>query len=143
MFISFYYPLDSSSVTPKSIYLGHKSRIKFKCWRSCVMTNIGDPEKVQDWRFHNTFATHNSSLPTMYMMLKTHKLNSNASFNEVVWDSFKMRPIVSYRGSPSEKVGWLINYMLTPLMGAIPSHLRNIHSQIECLRNIPSDELRG
>ena len=76
-------------------------------------------------------------------MLKTHKLNSNASFNEAAWDSFKMRPLVSYRGSPSEKVGRLINYMLTPLMGAIPSHLRDIHSQIEYLRNIPSDELRG
>ena len=100
-------------------------------------------DKIQDWRFHKTFSTHHSSLPTMYVMLKTHKLSPDTNISEVPWDSFKVRPIVSCCGSPSEKVGWLINYMLTPLMDAIPSHLHDIHSHLEYLRNIPSDELKG
>ena len=28
-------------------------------------------DKIQDWRFHKNFSTHHSSLPTMYVMLKT------------------------------------------------------------------------
>ena len=76
----------------------------------------------------------------MYVMVKTHKLSHDTNISEVPWDSFKVRPIVSCCGS---LVGWLINYMLTPLMDVIPSHLRDIHSYLEYLRNIPSDELKG
>ena len=47
-------------------------------------------DKIQDWRFHKTFAIHNSSLPTMYVMLKTHKLDPDANMCETPWDSFKV-----------------------------------------------------
>ena len=42
-------------------------------------------DKIQDWRFHKTFSTHHSSLPTMYVMLKTHKLSPDANISEVPW----------------------------------------------------------
>ena len=62
-------------------------------------------DKIQDWRFHKTFATHNSSLPTMYMILKTHKLDPDANMSETPWDSFKVSILLWI----SVREDWLAN----------------------------------
>eukprot|EP00116_Pleurobrachia_bachei_P002696 sb/3462958/ len=95
---------------------------------------------------YNTFRTLHSSLPTMYVLVKTHKIN---------WDSFKtdckndiinnckVRPIVSCCGGPTEKLAWIVTSILSPLLKHVPSNLQNIHEHLSMLQGIPKEELAG
>ena len=74
----------------------------------------------------------NTQLPTMYVLLKTHKFRvSEISSSEDVIDTCKVRPIVSCCNGPSEKLAWLVTYILTPLLQHVPSHLSDIHQHLE------------
>ena len=55
----------------------------------------------------------------------------------------KARPIVSCSDSPTEKLAWVVSHCINPLLKHVPCHLFNIHSHLEILRSIPSEELAG
>jgi len=94
-------------------------------------------------KFVNLLSTHHTSLPTMYTLIKTHKLDPNIDISTVDKFDLKVRPIVSCTNSPTEKLAWLVTHILKPLLHHVPTHLSNIHSHLELISNLPIDELRG
>lgn len=46
-------------------------------------------------------------------------------------------------GSPTEKLAWLCTKVLSSLLDHVPSHLRDIHSHLERLKQVSPEDLRG
>lgn len=90
------------------------------------------------------FKVHTTQLPTMYVLIKTHKFNISAiTENSDLSRICKVRPIVSCCGSPTEKLAWICTKVLSSLLDHIPSHLRDTHSHLERLKQLSPGELRG
>jgi hypothetical protein len=53
-----------------------------------------------------TYITNNSSIPTFYHLIKTHKPGPN----------IKIRPIVSNVNGPTHKIAWMLSKILKPLI---------------------------
>ena len=87
--------------------------------------------------------THHSTLPTMYTLLKTHKVPPDIDLTTLDPHDLKVRPIVSCSGSPTEKLAWLITNIIKPLLHHIPTHLFNIHTHLDILASIHPDELKS
>jgi len=66
---------------------------------------------------------------TFYHLIKTHK-NGN-----------KIRPIISGVGGPFDKIGWLIQKILSPLLKKVPAHLENTEQLINSLLVTPKTEM--
>ena len=80
----------------------------------------------------------------MYVFLKTHKFAVHEIQSSVdIVSKCKVRPIVSYCSSPTEKLAWLCtySYILIPLLGMIPCHLKNIHDHLNRLAFLTPQEL--
>ena len=78
----------------------------------------------------------------MYVLLKTHKFRvSETSSSEDVIDTCEVRPIVSCCNGPSEKLAWLVTYILTPLLQHVPSYLSDIHQHLENLSTVSPEEI--
>ena len=104
-------------------------------------------------RFSDLFISRDTTLPTLYILIKTHKMradyfnfNSNSNIDtdlsEPVLSDFKVRPIVSCCGSPTEKLAWIVTTILSPLLRHVPSHLSNIHDHLSTLHDIPPTQLQ-
>ena len=90
------------------------------------------------------FISHNTQLPTMYVLLKTHKFQvSDISSINDIFEKCKVRPIVSCCGSPCEKLAWLCTHILSELLNHVPSHLNNIFEHLNKLTDIPPAQLEG
>ena len=71
------------------------------------------------------FLSYNTQLPTLYILLKTHKFDvTSLNSNSDIINNCKVRPIVSCCGSPTEKLAWLATHLLTPLLNHVPTHLK-------------------
>ena len=103
-----------------------------------IASNHSYPSKVT-----MSLEVHHTSLPTMYSLLKTHKIPPGVDPGSLSITQFKTRPIVSCSGSPTEKLAWLISRIISPLLKHIPPHLFNIHSHLETLRSLSSTDLPG
>ena len=96
-----------------------------------------------DKKFSQVFFTHHSSLPTMYTLVKTHKISPDTDLSTLTVQDIKARPIVSCSNSPTEKLAWVISHCIKPLLKHIPCYLANIHAHLERLHSIPREELEG
>ena len=80
-------------------------RLESKCnnlWRQiCSRRSL-------DSKMSRAFKVSNTQLPTMYVLVKTHKFDVNeiCSLSDIV-DKCKVRPIVSCCSSPTEKLAQL------------------------------------
>ena len=97
-----------------------------------------------DSKLRNLFTVHNSQLPTMYVLVKTHKFNTeHLATREDILDICKLRPIVSCCGSPTEKLSWICTTILSPLLNFVTSHLQHAYNHLDSLRSLSPDQLRG
>ena len=64
-------------------------------------------------RCERSFVSNNTRLATFHHVIKTHKPGPE----------LKIRPIVASRGSPTEKITWLLKIVLSPLLNSVPAHL--------------------
>ncbi|XGW09965.1 hypothetical protein V3C99_011891 [Haemonchus contortus] len=71
--------------------------------------------------------------PVLHVLIKTHKLapNTHASLDP---SDFKVRPIISNVGGPTDRISWLLNLVLTQLLTFIPAHLSNTRRFLDQLR---------
>uniref|UniRef100_A0A7I4YC46 Reverse transcriptase domain-containing protein n=1 Tax=Haemonchus contortus TaxID=6289 RepID=A0A7I4YC46_HAECO len=71
--------------------------------------------------------------PVLYVLIKTHKLapNTHASLDP---SDFKVRPIISNVGGPTDRISWLLNLVLTQLLTFVPAHLSNTRRFLDQLR---------
>ena len=94
--------------------------------------------------FVKLFVSHHSQLPTLYVLVKTHKFNVNEiCTNRDIQAKCKVRAIVSCCSSPTEKLAWLCTEILSPLLNLVPSHLNNIYDHLSTLNSLTSQELAG
>ena len=49
--------------------------------------------------------------------------------------SFRVRPIISYVGGPTDRIAWFINLTLFQLLRYIPAHLSNTQMFLDNLRS--------
>ena len=90
------------------------------------------------------FKAHNTALPTLYVLLKTHKFETaEITSDSDILGTCKVRPIVSCCGSPTEKIAWLVTTILSPLLNEVPSHLQDIGAHLKLLTDLPLNKLRG
>ena len=90
------------------------------------------------------YKVHTTQLPTMYVLIKTHKFNtSEITESSDLSRICKVRPIVSCCGSPTEKLAWICTKVLSTLLDYVPSHLRDTHSHLQRLNQLSPEELRG
>ena len=147
-------------VAPTRMYAGREQPIakptdttfnrQLKAKRLLLETNanklwsqICDNHKF-DNRVRSLLQSHNTSLPTMYVLIKTHKFDVNHITSPAdVSSMVKVRPIVSCSGSPTEKLAWLCTTILSPLLDHVPCHLQNIHKHLELLSTLSSEQLKG
>ena len=94
-------------------------------------------------KFAALFYAYNTTLPTLYTLVKTHRIPPGVDITSKSLEELKVRPIVSCSGSPSEKLATLATKIITPLLDFIPCHLKNIHEQLEIFKRINPDELSG
>ena len=67
-----------------------------------VWENICQRRNVPS-KFRDLFLNHNTTLPTLYTLIKTHKIPPDSNLNDLKFNDLKVRPIVSFSGSPTEK----------------------------------------
>ncbi|KAK6735385.1 hypothetical protein RB195_018537 [Necator americanus] len=77
--------------------------------------------------------------PVLYLLIKTHKLSSFAFLSEDP-DVFKVRPIISNVGGPTDRISWLLNAILAPLLKYVPAHLSNTNMFLEQLKRVRSEK---
>ncbi|KAK6739453.1 hypothetical protein RB195_008128 [Necator americanus] len=77
--------------------------------------------------------------PVLYLLIKTHKLSSFAFLSEDP-DVFKVRPIISNVGGPTDRISWLLNTILAPLLKYVPAHLSNTNMFLEQLKRARSEK---
>ena len=59
--------------------------------------------------------------PVLYVLIKTHKLQSSADLDSSDPTTFKVRPIISNVGGPTDRVGWFLNPILVQPLNYILS----------------------
>ncbi|EYB87797.1 hypothetical protein Y032_0257g408 [Ancylostoma ceylanicum] len=87
-----------------------------------------------DERFITRLKIENPSCPVFCSLIKTqkiplHELSSMSAY------SFKIRPIISCVGGPSDRISWFLNKIVSQLLSKVPSHLSNTCHFIDILRN--------
>ena len=60
--------------------------------------------------------------PVLYVLIKTHKISSPEDMATNDPTAFKIRPIVSSVGGPTDRISWFLNLILVQLFKFIPSH---------------------
>ncbi|EYC42711.1 hypothetical protein Y032_0521g2875 [Ancylostoma ceylanicum] len=76
------------------------------------------------------------SCPVLYLLVKTHKLSSVEEFASMDPTVFKVRPIISCVGGPTDRIAWFLNVILAQLLNYIPSHLTNTQMFLNRLRSM-------
>ena len=98
-----------------------------------------------DKKFYTLLSSHNTTLPTIYTLIKTHKVPSGVGISTKELEELKVRPIVSCSGSPTEKLASLatVVYNSTPET-FIPCHLQKIYTSTwKRLRALTPGDLQG
>lgn len=71
--------------------------------------------------------------PVLYVLIKTHNLPPEGATTDDP-RTFKVRPIISGVGGPTDRISWLLNLVLVQLLRFIPSHLTNTNAFLQKLR---------
>ena len=120
----------------------NNKRIMIENQCNMVWENICQRRNVPS-KFRDLFLNHNTTLPTLYTLIKTHKIPPDSNLNDLKVNDLKVRPIVSCSGSPTEKIGILTSSIITPLLKYLPMHMSNIHEHLEKLKNMENKDLAG
>ena len=85
-------------------------------------------------RFLSRLKLEHPTCPVFYSLVKTHKL-PESDMQSVSATSYKIRPIVSCVGGPTDRISWFLNKIVSQLLSKVPSHLNNTSHFLEQLRN--------
>jgi hypothetical protein len=76
-------------------------------------------------RCERSFTSSSTRLATFHHVIKTHKAGTQ----------LKIRPIVASRDSPTERITWLLNHILSPLLKDVPTHMPDSNHLMTALVN--------
>ena len=77
----------------------------------------------------------NPNCPVFYHMIKTHKLAAE-DFRPMSPVTYKIRPLISCVGGPTDRISWFLNKILSQLLPKVPSHLPNTQELVKQLRSM-------
>ncbi|XGW05094.1 hypothetical protein V3C99_015904 [Haemonchus contortus] len=118
-----------------SIY-SHSTEKAFltQCHRlNALWVSIGKVAKL-DRRLIRRLKLDTPLCPVFYSLIKTHKL-SNGGENSVNASDYKIRPIISCVGGPTDRISWFLNKIVGQLLRYVPSHLPNTNEFLDRLRS--------
>ena len=75
-------------------------------------------------------------IPVLYCLIKTHKSDFDPTSTEP--STYKVRPIISSCDGPTDRLSWLLSRVFSPLLGHVPSHLKNTGDFLTRLSQINS-----
>ena len=104
-----------------------------------VWMNIGKAAGF-DERFLCRLKLDSPNCPVFYSLIKTHKLSPIDDTRSMTAEKFKIRPIVSCVGGPTDRISWFLNKIVSQLLCKVPSHLSNTNQFLERLRNTRVEE---
>lgn len=81
----------------------------------------------------------NATCPVFYSLIKTHKLAPEDTLS-MSPDRFKIRPIISCVGGPTDRISWFLNRIVSQLLVMVPAHLTNTRAFLGQLHNRRFDE---
>ncbi|VDL72529.1 unnamed protein product [Nippostrongylus brasiliensis] len=87
-----------------------------------------------DRRLVQRLRVDNPICPVFYSLVKTHKLPLG-DLTTMPADAFKIRPIISCIGGPTDRISWFLSTIVSQLLPVIPSHLSNTKMFLELLHN--------
>ncbi|EYC26999.1 hypothetical protein Y032_0009g466 [Ancylostoma ceylanicum] len=87
-----------------------------------------------DERFVSRLKLDNPSCPVFYNLVKTHKI-SRQEMRSMSAEVYKIRPIISCVGGPTDRISWFLNKIVSQLLPKIPSHLSNTDHFLQHLQN--------
>ena len=109
--------------------------VKTKCdnlvQNMCVNDEI--PEKVSEY-----LQGGQAKMSKFYHLLKTHKIPTDLE-DPKDWlekEGFPIRGIISGRGSPTERLGGLVEHFLQPGMTSLPSFLKDTKHVLQIIEDI-------
>ncbi|EYC17445.1 hypothetical protein Y032_0030g2054 [Ancylostoma ceylanicum] len=86
-----------------------------------------------DERFVSRLKIDHHKCPIFYSLVKTHKLSSD-DMRSMLPGTYKIRPIVSCVGGPTDRILWFSTKVVGQLLPKIPAHLTNTKQFLERLR---------
>ncbi|EYC22539.1 hypothetical protein Y032_0017g3411 [Ancylostoma ceylanicum] len=98
-----------------------------------IWTTIGKAAGLSE-RFLSRLKIDNPNCPVFYSMIKTHKL-SVTNITSMTASDYKIRPIVSCVGGPTDRISWFLNKIVSQLLPMIPSHLTSTRQFLTRLHN--------
>uniref|UniRef100_A0A914Z1A1 Reverse transcriptase domain-containing protein n=1 Tax=Panagrolaimus superbus TaxID=310955 RepID=A0A914Z1A1_9BILA len=124
---------DSSLYQPTTTenYESAAKTIETKWKNLCKQRAI--PSKMK-----TSFLTTHPTPPVLYTLIKTHKLNVT---NSAQPKDYKIRPIISQCSGPTDKIGWLLTRILSPLLKFVPAHLTNTNDLIQRIKEIDMSQV--
>ena len=131
---------SATDITYRNQLKNKRDMIENQCNSVTVIEDIV-VNRGLDRKFYTLLISHNTTLPTIYTLIKTHKVPSGVDISTKELEELKVRPIVSCSGSPTEKLASLATAVITPLLNFIPCHLQNIHKHLETLRALTPGDL--
>ncbi|EYC07870.1 hypothetical protein Y032_0068g178 [Ancylostoma ceylanicum] len=85
-------------------------------------------------KFLSRLKIGNPNCPVFYSMIKKDKL-SVPYIGSIPVNDYKIRPIVSCVGGPTDRISWFLNKIVSQLLPKVPSHLTNTRQFLEHLHN--------
>ncbi|EYC25250.1 hypothetical protein Y032_0012g1785 [Ancylostoma ceylanicum] len=92
-----------------------------------------------DERFISRLKLDNPICPVFYNLVETHKL-SLQEMHSMSAEVYKIRPIISCVGGPTDRISWFLNKIISQLLPKIPSHLSNTDHFLQRLQNTTFDQ---
>ncbi|EYB86087.1 hypothetical protein Y032_0286g1413 [Ancylostoma ceylanicum] len=89
-------------------------------------------------RFLSRLKLDNPYCPVFYSLIKTHKLSAS-DMHSMSGATYKIRPIISCEGGPTDRISWFLNKIVSQLLDKVPSHLTNTSHFLEHLRRTNFD----
>ncbi|XGW34592.1 hypothetical protein V3C99_018497 [Haemonchus contortus] len=123
-----------------SVYCGSTEKeFLTQCHRlNTLWVSIGKIAKL-DNRLIKRLKLDTPSCPVFYSLIKTHKL-SNGGESSVNASDYKIRPIISCVGGPTDRISWFLNKIVGQLLRYVPSHLPNTNEFLDRLRSCKLQE---
>ncbi|XGW22536.1 hypothetical protein V3C99_005061, partial [Haemonchus contortus] len=77
------------------------------------------------------------TVPTLYKLVKTHKIPANTNTMTLPWTEIKTRPIIASCGGPADGLSWFLVRLLSPLLRYVGAHIVNVEEFILALHQCP------
>ena len=87
--------------------------------------------RIQD-QIMKSFSSTNTDLPIFYNLIKTHKQGP----------TLKIRPIISNRRGPTQKLSWFFPRLLRPLLDSVSAHPENASELLNSIKDLPKESLK-